>query len=88
MSTKKKLNQARLNKKDEFYTRLEDINRELRHYRNHFKDKVVYCNCDDPKVSNFFHYFSYKFEKLGLKKLVTTSYKNKNMDLFSQNNSD
>lgn len=88
MSTKKKLNQARLNKKDEFYTRLEDINRELRHYRNHFKDKVVYCNCDDPKVSNFFHYFSYKFEKLGLKKLVTTSYKNKNMDLFSQNNSE
>ncbi len=52
---------------DEFYTQLGDIERELRHYKSHFKGKVVYCNCDDPRVSNFFHYFSYNFEKLGLR---------------------
>ncbi len=79
------LHKAKNSKKDEFYTQLTDIDRELKHYRNHFKDKVVYCNCDDPRVSNFFHYFSYNFEKLGLKKLIATCYKNQNMDLFSQN---
>jgi hypothetical protein len=84
----KNLNQAKANKKDEFYTQLSDIERELRHYKKHFKDKVVYCNCDDPRVSNFFHYFSYNFERLGLKKLVATCYKNQNMDLFSQNDSE
>lgn len=73
---------------DEFYTQLSDIERELKHYKSHFKDKVVYCNCDDPRISNFFHYFSYNFEKLGLKKLITTCYKNQNMDLFSQNTSE
>lgn len=82
------LHKAKLSKKDEFYTQLSDIERELKHYKNHFKDKVVYCNCDDPRVSNFFHYFSYNFEKLGLKKLITTCYKNQNMDLFSQNDSE
>lgn len=75
-------------KEDEFYTQLSEIEKELRYYRKHFKDKVVYCNCDDPRVSNFFHYFSYNFEKLGLKKLVTTCYKNQNMDLFSQNDAE
>ncbi|MBL7975567.1 MAG: adenine-specific methyltransferase EcoRI family protein, partial [Candidatus Kapabacteria bacterium] len=55
------------------------------HYKEHFKDKVVLCNCDDPRVSNFFTYFSYNFEALGLKKLITTCYKNQDMDLFSQN---
>ena len=84
----KNLHKAKSNKKDEFYTQLSDIERELKHYRKHFKDKVVYCNCDDPRVSNFFHYFSYNFEKLGLKKLITTCYKNKQMDLFSQNDSE
>lgn len=79
------LNKAKDSKKDEFYTQLSDIERELKHYKKHFKDKVVYCNCDDPRVSNFFHYFSYNFEKLGLKKLITTCYKNQNMDLFSKN---
>ena len=49
---------------------------------------MVFCNCDDPRVSNFFHYFSYNFEQLGLKKLITTCYKNQNVDLFSQNNSE
>jgi hypothetical protein len=67
---------------------LEDIERELKHYKEHFKNKVVYCNCDDPRVSNFFHYFSYNFEKLGLKKLITTCYKNQSRDLFSDNQSD
>lgn len=84
----KNLHKAKENKKDEFYTQLSDIERELKYYKHHFKDKVVYCNCDDPRVSNFFHYFSYNFEKLGLKKLITTCYKNQEMDLFSQNDSE
>jgi len=92
MSDNKVLNKnfhtAKKKKEDEFYTQLSDIEKELKHYKNHFKDKVVYCNCDDPRVSNFFHYFSYNFEKLGLKKLITTCYKNKNRDVFSKNNSE
>lgn len=82
------LNKAAKRKKDEFYTQLSDIEREIRHYKSEFKDKVVYCNCDDPRVSNFFHYFSYNFEKLGLKKLISSCYKNQNMDLFSQNDAE
>ncbi len=69
------LERAKALKNDEFYTQLTDIESELKHYRKHFKGKVVYCNCDDPRISNFFHYFSYNFEKLGLKKLITTCYK-------------
>jgi len=87
-SQNKNLAQAKKNKKDEFYTQLSDIERELKHYKQHFKGKVVYCNCDDPRISNFFHYFSYNFEKLGLKKLITTCYKNQDMDLFSKNDSE
>lgn len=82
------LAKAKKNKNDEFYTQLVDIENELKHYKNHFKDKTVYCNCDDPRVSNFFHYFSYNFENLGLKRLITTCYKNQNMELFSQNSSE
>lgn len=82
------LRKASTAKKDEFYTQLSDIERELKYYKNHFKGKVVYCNCDDPRVSNFFHYFSYNFGKLGLKKLIATCYKNQNMDLFSKNDSE
>lgn len=82
-SNNKNLHSAKTAKKDEFYTQLSDIEKELRHYKEHFKDKVVFCNCDDPRVSNFFHYFSYNFENLGLKKLITTCYKSQNMDLFS-----
>ncbi|TAE75009.1 MAG: modification methylase [Bacteroidetes bacterium] len=78
------LHKAKIGKKDEFYTQLTDIEKELKHYRRHFKDKVIYCNCDDPRVSNFFHYFAYNFEFLGLKKLIATCYKNTNPDLFSQ----
>ena len=82
------LNNARDAKKDEFYTQLSDIEKELKNYKKHFKDKVVYCNCDDPRVSNFFHYFSYNFERLGLKKLITTCYKSQEVDLFSQGKSE
>ena len=69
------LKKAKAAKNDEFYTRLQDIENELRHYRNHFKGKVVYCNCDDARESNFFKYFSLSFEFLGLKKLIATGYK-------------
>lgn len=82
------LQKANSSKKDEFYTQLSDIEKEIRHCREHFKGKVVFCNCDDPRVSNFFHFFSYNFEKLGLKKLITTCYKNQNSDLFSHNDSE
>lgn len=82
------LKDAKTNKKDEFYTQLSDIEKELRHYKDHFKDKVVLCNCDDPFISNFFKYFALNFEKLGLKKLITTCYKNKDMNLFSKNDSE
>lgn len=85
---KRTIDKAKEAKKDEFYTQLEDINDELRHYREHFRGKTVLCNCDDPRVSNFFTYFAYNFEFLGLKKLITTCYKNQNMDLFSQNQSE
>jgi len=81
----KNLNKAKSSKKDEFYTQFIDIEKEMRHYKNHFKGKVVYCNCDDPRISNFFHYFSYNFEKLELKKLIATCYKSQYMDSFSQN---
>ena len=82
------LSRAKTNKEDEFYTQREDVERELKHYRKHFKGKVVYLNCDDPRVSAFFHYFSYNFEKLGLKKLIATCYRNQNGDLFSENDSE
>lgn len=87
MAGNKTLSNAKKNKKDEFYTQLIDIENELKHYKEHFRGKTVFCNCDDPRVSNFFHYFSYNFEKLGLKKLITTCYKNQNRDLFSKNDS-
>ncbi|MGI9559296.1 MAG: adenine-specific methyltransferase EcoRI family protein [Thermodesulfobacteriota bacterium] len=82
------LRKAKRAKKDEFYTQLSDIERELKHYNQHFKDKVVYCNCDDPRVSNFFHYFSYNFEMLGLKRLIATCYRSQDRDLFSQMDSE
>lgn len=87
-SLNKNLHSAKSNKKDEFYTQLTDIENELKHYRHHFEGKTVFCNCDDPRVSNFFHYFSHRFESLGLKKLITTCYKNQERDLFSENASE
>lgn len=68
------LGKAKKEKNDEFYTLLSDIEKEMKHYKEQFKDKVVYCNCDDARQSNFFKYFSLNFEFLGLKKLITTSY--------------
>lgn len=84
----KNLRKASSAKNDEFITQLTDIERELKHYKIHFRNKTVYCNCDDPRISNFFHYFSYNFEHLGLKKLITTCYKNNNMNLFSLNDAE
>ena len=88
MSGNKSLHAANRAKNDELYTELADIDKELRHYKHHFKNKTVYCNCDDPRVSNFFHYFSHNFETLGLKKLMATCYKSQAADLFSQNDSE
>ena len=84
----KNLNKAKEAKKDEFYTQLEDINNELRHYREHFRGKTVLCNCDDPRVSNFFKYFAYNFEFLCLKKLIATCYKSQDVNLFSEGTSE
>lgn len=84
------LDNAKKNKKDEFYTQLSDIENELKNYKEHFKNKVVYCNCDDPRESNFFKYFIRNFNHLGLKKLITTTYINspiaKTEDLFGERN--
>ena len=74
MVTNRDLNKASVAKKDEFYTQLTDIEKEMRYYRNYFKDKTVLCNCDDPYESNFFKYFAMNFNSLGLKKLIATCY--------------
>ncbi|MGB8816009.1 MAG: adenine-specific methyltransferase EcoRI family protein [Minisyncoccia bacterium] len=69
------LHKANKEKNDEFYTQLVDIEKELKHYKEQFREKVVYCNCDDPFESNFFKYFASNFNALGLKRLIATSYK-------------
>lgn len=74
MANNTNLRKASLQKNDEFYTRLVDIEKELKHYKDHFKGKIVFCNCDDPFESNFFKYFSLNFNFLGLKKLIATCY--------------
>ena len=73
-SLNKNLHSARTAKTDEFYTQLVDIEKELKNYKEQFRGKVVYCNCDDPFESNFFKYFASNFNALGLKKLIATSY--------------
>lgn len=88
MAKRESLGSAKSAKLDEFYTQLSDIEKELRHYRKHFKGKVVYLNCDDPRESEFFHYFSYNFEKLGLKKLIAACFKSQDADLFSSGDSE
>lgn len=88
MARNKDLQEAKKAKKDEFYTQLTDIEKELRHYTAHFQGRTVLCNCDDPRVSHFFHYFAYNFERLGLRRLITTCYKNQDPDLFSQGRSE
>lgn len=82
-ATNKFLQKAKKSKSDEFYTQLCDIESELQHYRTHFKDKIVFCNCDDPRVSNFFKYFAMNFKELGLNKLITACYREQTRDLFN-----
>ena len=72
MEKKRDLAAAKLNKKDEFYTQLSDIEKELRHYKQHFKGKIILCNCDDPFESNFFKFFVLNFNRLEIKKLIAT----------------
>lgn len=74
-ATNRLLQKAKKSKSDEFYTQLSDIESELQHYQSHFKDKVVFCNCDDPRISNFFNYFALNFKKLGLRKLIAAGYR-------------
>lgn len=74
MSGNKNLHAANKAKNDEFYTQLTDIEKELKNYKEHFKDKIVFCNCDDPEYSNFWKYFSLNFDHLGLRKLIATHY--------------
>ena len=85
-ATNKLLQEAKGAKSDEFYTQLSDVKSELQHYKKHFKNKVVYCNCDDPQVSQFFFYFASNFKELGLKKLISSSYSKQKLDLFTVNN--
>lgn len=87
-SKQQSLGGAKAAKQDEFYTQLSDIEKELRNYKKHFEGKVVYLNCDDPRESEFFHFFSYNFEKLGLKKLIAACYKSQDIDLFSTGDSE
>lgn len=82
-ATNQLLQKAKKSKSDEFYTQLSDIESELKHYKNHFRDKVVFCNCDDPQISNFFKYFYLNFKELSLKKLITACYREQVRDLFN-----
>ena len=74
MAANANLHKAKNAKNDEFYTQLTDVSKELMHYKHHFKDKIVFCNCDDPTWSAFWKYFHLNFEALGLKKLISTHY--------------
>lgn len=88
MAKNDNLHKAKRAKADEFYTQLSDIENECKHYWEHFKGKTILCNCDDPRVSNFFRYFSLNFEHLGLKKLIATCYKSNQIEKFSEQNSE
>lgn len=77
MAGKKALTAAKKAKNDEFYTQISDIEKELKHYKKHFENKIVFCNCDDPEWSNFWKYFSMNFDHLHLKKLIATHYEEK-----------
>lgn len=84
----KDLHIANKNKADEFYTQISDIEKEMMHYKDLFIGKTIFCNCDDPRVSNFFKYFALNFNNFRLKKIISTCYKNQDIDLFSQNDSE
>lgn len=77
------LRKAKKNKNDEFYTQMIDIERELEHYKNQFKGKVVYCNCDDPTKSNFYKFFAKNFHNLGIKKLISSCYVKNDINIFN-----
>lgn len=77
------LRKAKKNKNDEFYTQMVDIERELKHYKNQFNGKIVYCNCDDPTKSNFYKFFAKNFHSLGLKKLIASSYVENDINIFN-----
>ena len=85
-ATNKLLQKAKKSKSDEFYTQLCDIESELKFYKAHFRDKVVFCNCDDPRISNFFKYFAVNFEDLGIKKVITSCYREQDRGLFGEKN--
>lgn len=74
MAKNENLHKAKNEKNDEFYTQLTDIEKELKHYKKHFENKIIFCNCDDPEESNFWKYFKLNFEKLKLKKLISTHF--------------
>lgn len=90
MAGNKSLAKAKEQKNDEFYTKITDIEKELRHYKDHFKGKIIFCNCDDPEYSNFWRYFQLNFYELGLKKLISTHYEEKKpsykMEIISGDN--
>ncbi|WP_270315792.1 adenine-specific methyltransferase EcoRI family protein [Streptococcus infantarius] len=74
MAGNNSLTRAKANKEDEFYTQISDVEKELKHYTNHFKGKHVFCNCDDPEESSFWRYFALNFKRLGLSRLTSTHY--------------
>ena len=82
-ATNNLLQKAKKLKNDEFYTQIQDIERELQYYKNHFEGKIVYCNCDDPYTSNFFKYFVSNFKELKLKKVIASCFKEQTPNLFS-----
>mgnify|MGYP004443234957 FL=1 len=82
-ATNRNLQNAKKSRSDEFYTQLCDIESELKHYKEHFRNKIVYCSCDDPRISNFFRYFVTNFHQLGLKKVIASCYKENDSDFFS-----
>ena len=85
-SKNQKFRNSKNKKRDDLFTPLTDIEYELRHYKKHFFGKVIYCNCDDPRTSNFFRYFFINFRQLGLKKLIASCYKNQTPTLFKNDN--
>lgn len=82
MSKNANLHRAKKNKKDEFYTQIDDISAEMIHYEQHFKGKTIYMNCDDPSWSNFWRYFHLNFVRLGLKKIISTHYEYENVSTY------
>jgi len=85
MADNKNLHKAKEAKNDEFYTQLNDIEKELKHYKKHFENKTVFCNCDNPEWSNFWKYFSLNFDAFKLKKLIATHFEKNRAFLYVGN---